>query len=87
MYSDSLLAECLKSVGYETLSGSLPAVAKNIQQTRWKARFATGYKPEDMTVPNRFLEITTGKDAMDPAYLASLKDGYARALKDLASYI
>ncbi len=85
VYTDALLADCLRSVGYETLAGSLPAVSKNIQQLRWKARFATGYKPEDVTIPTRFLEITTGKGPMDPAYLAGLKDQYAKAIRMLAS--
>jgi aldehyde:ferredoxin oxidoreductase len=84
VYSDALLAECLRSVGYEALAGSLPAVSKNIQQVRWKARFATGYKPEEMTIPKRFLEITTGKGPMDAAYLESLKVGYAKAIRGMA---
>ena len=43
VYTDALLADCLRSVGYEALAGQ-PAgtVSKNIQQLRWKARLATG---------------------------------------------
>jgi aldehyde:ferredoxin oxidoreductase len=85
VYTDALLAECLRSVGYEALAGSLSVVSKNIQQLRWKARLATGYKPEDMTIPKRFLEITTGKGPMDPAYLAGIKEQYAQAIRGLAA--
>jgi aldehyde:ferredoxin oxidoreductase len=85
VYTDALLADCLKSVGYETLAGSLSAVSKNIQHLRWKARFSTGYKPEDVTIPKRFLEITTGKGSMDAAYLTSLKEQYAKAIRSLGA--
>ena len=85
VYSDVLLAECLKSVGYETLAGTLGAVSKNIQQLRWKARLASGYRPEDVSIPKRFLETTTGKGPMDAAYLTSLKEQYAKAIRALGS--
>jgi aldehyde:ferredoxin oxidoreductase len=85
VYTDALLADCLRSVGYGVLADSLPAVSKNIQQLRWKARVATGYQPEAVTIPKRFLEITTGKGPMDPAYLAGLKEQYAKAIRALAA--
>ena len=78
VYTDALLADCLKSVGQGTLADNLGAVSRNIQHLRWKTRIATGYRPEDVTIPKRFLEITTGKGAIDEAYLASLKEEYAR---------
>jgi len=85
VYTDALLADCLRSVGYGTLADSLGTVSKNIQQLRWKARLATGYRPEDVTIPKRFLEITTGKGTMDAAYLVGLKDHYAKAIRALGS--
>jgi aldehyde:ferredoxin oxidoreductase len=72
-------------VGYGTLADTLGAVSKNIQQLRWRTRVATGYRPEDVTIPKRFLEITTGKGPMDAAYLAALKDQYAKAIRGLAT--
>jgi aldehyde:ferredoxin oxidoreductase len=85
VYTDALLADCLKSVGYATLADSLGAVSKNIQKLRWQARVATGYRLEEVTIPKRFLEITTGKGTMDEKYLASLKEQYAMAIRDLAA--
>jgi hypothetical protein len=38
-----------------------------------------------VTIPKRFLEITTGKGTMDAAYLAGLKDQYAKAIRGLAA--
>jgi aldehyde:ferredoxin oxidoreductase len=85
VYTDALLAECLKSVGYGSLADNLGSMSKNIQQLRWKTRIATGYRPEDVTIPKRFLEITTGKGPMDGAFLAGVKDRYAKAIRSLAA--
>jgi aldehyde:ferredoxin oxidoreductase len=85
VYTDALLAECLKSVGYGALADNLGSVSKNIQQLRWKTRIATGYRPEDVTIPKRFLEVTTSKGPMDGAFLAGLKDQYAKAIRSLAA--
>ena len=85
VYTDALLADCLKSLGYQTLAGTLGTVSRTIQKLRWQARLATGYRPEDVTIPKRFLEITTGKGPMDADYLASLKDKYAQAIRSLAA--
>jgi len=85
VYTDALLADCLKSVGYGSLADSLGPVSKSIQQLRWRTRIATGYRPEDVAIPKRFLEITTGKGPMDGAYLAALKDQYAKAIHALAT--
>ncbi len=85
VYTDALLAECLKSVGYGALADNLGRVSKNIQQLRWRTRIATGYRPENVEIPKRFLEITTGKGPMDAAYLAGLKDQYAKAIRSLAA--
>ena len=84
MYTEALLADRLKSVGQGTLADSLGAVSKNIQHLRWKTRIATGDRPEDVSIPQRFLEITTGKGAIDGAYLANLKEEYAKAIRSLA---
>jgi aldehyde:ferredoxin oxidoreductase len=84
VYTDALLADCLKSVGYETLADNLGTVSKNIQQLRWRARVATGYRPETVTIPKRFCEITTGKGPIDSDFMTALKDHYASAIMQLA---
>jgi aldehyde:ferredoxin oxidoreductase len=84
VYSDALLADCLNSVGQGALAENLGAVSRNILHLRWKTRIATGYRPEDVTIPKRFLEITTAKGSIDGAYLASLKEEYAKAIRSLA---
>jgi aldehyde:ferredoxin oxidoreductase len=84
VYTDMLLADCLKSVGYGRLADRLVSVSKDIQQIRWKTRIETGYRPEDMTIPKRFYEITTGKGSIDSDFLVALKDHYAKAIRSLA---
>jgi aldehyde:ferredoxin oxidoreductase len=85
VYTDALLADCLRSVGYGTLADTLGPVSRNIQQLRWKTRIATGYRPEDVAIPKRFFEITTGKGSIDGAFLAGIKDRYAKAIRSLAA--
>ena len=85
VYSDALLADCLKSVGYGTLADTIGKVSKNIQQLRWKIRIATGYRPEDVAIPKRFTELTTGKGPVDGTFLDLLKNEYAKAIRSLAT--
>ena len=63
VYTDELLATCLKAVGYGSLADNLGPVSRNIQQLRWKNRLATGFMPEEVTIPKRFHEITTVEGA------------------------
>jgi aldehyde:ferredoxin oxidoreductase len=85
VYSDELLATCLKTVGYGTLADTIGVVSRNIQQIRWKARIATGFKPETVTIPKRFYEITTGKGKIDEQFLTQLKDEYGRRIMEMAA--
>jgi aldehyde:ferredoxin oxidoreductase len=85
VYTDEVLAECLNSVGYGTLADTLGPVSRNIQQLRWKTRLATGFRPEEVTLPKRFFEIRTSKGPIDGLFLKSLKDRYARVIRELAA--
>jgi aldehyde:ferredoxin oxidoreductase len=85
VYSDELLSTCLKTVGYGTLADTIGVVSRNIQQIRWKARIATGFKPETVTIPKRFYEITTGKGKIDEQFLTQLKDEYGRRIMEMAA--
>jgi len=84
VYTPDLLAECLATLGYATLSSDMTTIAGNIQQKRWQIRLATGFDPAQVKIPKRFLEINTWKGQTDPAYLARLKAGYAAAIKSMA---
>jgi aldehyde:ferredoxin oxidoreductase len=80
VYTDELLSSCLKSVGYGTLAENLGSVSQNIQSLRWKIRLATGYKPESVTIPKRFSEVTNWKGSIDSGYMQGLMSAYAQRI-------
>ncbi len=84
VYTDEVLGNCLKSVGYGTLADSMDTVAGEIQRLRWKLRVKTGYRPESVSIPKRFTEITTWKGQIDAAFMANLKNEYARWILEMA---
>jgi aldehyde:ferredoxin oxidoreductase len=84
VYTDEMLARCLKSVGYASLAETLGPVSRNIQQLRWKIRLASGFRPEDVTIPERFYEVETVKGPTDRAFLTGLIQEYAKAIQGLA---
>ena len=83
VYTDEMLTACLKSVGYGSIADNLGPVGRNIQQLRWKMRLATGYKPEEVTIPKRFYEVATAKGPVDSDYLNTLTKEYAKAIREL----
>jgi aldehyde:ferredoxin oxidoreductase len=85
VYTDTRLSEALAAVGYTALAGALGPVSMLIQQARWQIRLATGFRPEAVTIPRRFRDITTWKGAIDSGYLERLQDEYARRIRALAT--
>lgn len=85
VYQEELLARCLQSVGVPALAGSLPAASLRIQKLRWKNRLATGFRPQEVHIPERFTEIHTWKGGMDEGFLNSLKSAYANRILELGS--
>jgi aldehyde:ferredoxin oxidoreductase len=83
VFTDALLAQCLRSVGYETLAQDLGALGREVQKRRWRARLATGYQPEAVTVPKRFTEVTNWKGGIDPGFLSQLQAAYAHRIREL----
>jgi aldehyde:ferredoxin oxidoreductase len=83
VYTDDLLAQCLKAVGYGTLAETLGPVSRNIQQLRWKNRLTTGFVPEEVIIPKRFYEITTVKGPIDELFLNNLMVEYSKAIRNL----
>lgn len=85
VYTDQVVSDCLKSLGYNDLAAKLGPVASYIQQLRWKLRFASGFNPDDVTIPKRFGEVTTVKGPIDMSYLDSLKKEYGKRIRAMAS--
>jgi aldehyde:ferredoxin oxidoreductase len=83
VYTDEFLASCLNAVGYTAMAENLGTLASTIQQLRWKNRLATGFVPEDVTIPKRFHEITTVKGPLDSAFLSNIMVEYGKAIRVL----
>jgi aldehyde:ferredoxin oxidoreductase len=84
VYKPDLLGECLNTLGYATLADNMEASSSQIQKKRWQIRLATGFKPDQVRIPKRFLNVTTWKGETDPQYLDTLMSAYARAIEKLA---
>ncbi len=84
VYTEELLAECLKVVGYGALADTIDAVSRHIQKLRWQARIATGFDPTSVSIPKRFTEVTTWKGKVDGEFLAGLKNAYGQRILKLA---
>ncbi|MGD8242960.1 MAG: aldehyde ferredoxin oxidoreductase C-terminal domain-containing protein, partial [Desulfobacterales bacterium] len=84
VYKPDRLAECLAALGYTAVADDMAAIAGAIQQKRWQIRLATGFKPEQAKIPQRFHEVTTWKGETDSGYLDSLTRTYARRLMEIA---
>jgi aldehyde:ferredoxin oxidoreductase len=84
VYTDALMAECLRSLGYDGLATTIPECGTNIQKIRWQTRFAGGFHPASITIPKRFFRVTTWKGPIDPQHLQALQAEYGRAICALA---
>ena len=84
VYTDEVLGNCLKSVGYGTLADNMDAVATEIQKLRWRLRVGSGYRPENVSIPKRFSEITTWKGPVDRQFMEALKSAYGQRIYELA---
>jgi aldehyde:ferredoxin oxidoreductase len=82
VYKESVLADCLKSLGYGTMADQLGELARRIQQLRWQTRLATGYDPTQVKIPKRFTEVTTWKGQVDQGFMEALRQQYAQAILD-----
>ena len=83
VYTDEILAGCLKSVGYGTLADSIDTVSTGIQKLRWQMRIRSGFRPENVSIPKRFTEITTWKGQIDTTFLEDLKEEYGRKILEM----
>ena len=83
VYKESVLAECLKSVGYGKLAEALDPVARRVQSLRWQLRLKSGFDPATVKIPGRFREIVTWKGPLDGNYLDALLNAYAGKIREM----
>jgi aldehyde:ferredoxin oxidoreductase len=84
VYTEARVAEALSSVGYTGLAQAVGPVSAHIQRERWRMRIATGYRPQDVSIPQRFREVVTWKGPVDADYLERLQGEYSRRIHALA---
>jgi len=84
VYSAQRLAEALESVGLPGPAADLDALAARVQAHRWRLKFQTGYDPDTVKIPKRYLEVVTWKGPMDEGYMQRLRTDYALAVRGLA---
>ncbi len=83
VYTHELLSEALDCAGYPGLAQDPVALGERVQRIRWQTRFATGYAPEAVRIPKRYLEVETWKGKTDPDYLEALRKEYAARIRDM----
>lgn len=84
VYTDETLAACLEASGYPELAATLPTVAEHIRRLRWQTRIATGFHPDNITIPKRFYSVSTWKGPVDKDYLDALKQEYGKRILAMA---
>jgi len=81
VYTEETLAKALTAMEYPEMAEVLHDASTTVQKLRWKVKFATGYDPDQVVIPKRFLEVVTWKGAVDQKYLGELKTAYATAIR------
>jgi aldehyde:ferredoxin oxidoreductase len=85
LYPEERLQDCLASVGLSRLAESVVARSTDVQAKRWQLKYLTGYKPENITIPKRFGEVTTWKGPVDTAFMNAVASEYQGATRKLAN--
>lgn len=83
VYNDEQLAECLDSLGYGSLATTIEQTSEHIRQLRWRVRAATGFSPDNFSIPKRFYTVETWKGVVDAGYLDKLKEEYGRRIQQI----
>lgn len=84
-YTPELVQEALRVLGHGAAADGLDGLAGRVQAERWRLKFDTGFDPDKVRIPKRFLEVETWKGAMDPAFLAEVRTRYTGAILGMAA--
>jgi len=85
VYKPEVVAEVLSCLGHGELAANIDAASEHARRERWRRKMETGYDPINTHIPKRFSEITTWKGPVDAAYMEALRQGYAKAVLQLAA--
>ncbi len=84
-YPEETILKALNSLGFNYNKQELRDVVENIKAHRWALKFRTGFKPEEIKIPARYLEVETWKGKTDPGYMNQLKKTYQQVLQEMAA--
>jgi len=84
IYGGERLSQALEVVGYKGTAGNLGSLSTEVQKHRWQLKFATGFNPDRVVIPKRFLEVTSWKGPVDADYLRSVRKAYQKSILDLS---
>jgi aldehyde:ferredoxin oxidoreductase len=82
-YSVENICKALNSLGYSFTKEQLEEIAQNIQASRWALKIKTGFNPDQVKIPKRYLEVKNWKGKIDADFLYQLKKAYAQEIKKL----
>lgn len=83
-YPFEKVTEALNAVGLPEIAANLGAATTASTRLRWKLKFQTGFKPEEIIIPKRFMEVVNWKGQTDPVYLERLRKAYVERIRHLA---
>lgn len=83
-YSEESIGKALEVMGYPEVAANLSTAASTVQKLRWKTKFATGFDPDQVKIPKRYLEVVTWKGPIDAQYVHDLKEAYAVEIRKMA---
>lgn len=81
VYTNEVLAECLETTGFPGIASTLEKAGEEIRKLRWQTRFATGFNPDEISIPKRFYKVKTWKGQIDKGFLNNLKTEYGKKLR------
>ncbi len=84
VYSEERLQDCLASVGNPRIAESVVVRSADVQAKRWQLKFQTGYKPNDISIPKRFGEVSTWKGPLDAVFMNAIAVEYQAAVRKFA---
>ncbi|MGE4297087.1 MAG: aldehyde ferredoxin oxidoreductase N-terminal domain-containing protein [Desulfovibrionaceae bacterium] len=80
-YTPDRLREALASLGMRDVADNLDAASYTVRGKRMQLKYKTGFDPDKVIIPKRYLEVETWKGKVDPAYLDSLCKAFSSGLK------
>jgi len=83
-YTEESLGKALDVMGYPEVAANLSTASSTVQRLRWKTKFATGFDPDQVKIPKRYLEVVTWKGPIDAQYVHDLKEAYAVEIRKMA---